>query len=120
MQRTVESSANLDKQGNGQYKLTERGEKRILRKFGERPLKAKLNARYMLSRTFQGIEFTVNVRPQELRLEVVVGGNRTNGVEACRKLEVRGATFLTNSNSRRTRVLNWIVQEGDFLWRKLA
>lgn len=119
MQRTIETSSDWDGQGKGEYKLTNRGLKRIARLYGATPAKANLVASYVLKRVSVDHEFAVEVRPMSHKLVVSVNRIEMEGVEASRRLENLGESFNTKSSSGTSRVWNWIVQEGSFIWQRL-
>ena len=120
MQAIVEKSPNWEGKGKGKYKLTQRGLNHILNNFGPTPPRSSLTARYVLSRASNGHIFAVEVQPNSHKLSVSVDGAPMKGEEACRQLGNLRETFNTVSNSGNTRVWNWIVQEGNFNWKRLA
>lgn len=119
LQGRIEKSEYWKGETCGLYELTRRGASGIAKRFDGLPPKASLNARYRFTCAFERHEFSVEVSPIARGLIVSVDRFEVKGTEACRRLEVLGVSFRTKSTSAKSRVWNWIVQDGQYTWQRL-
>jgi hypothetical protein len=118
LQNVLENSPYWVRVGKGKYKLTNAGYDLMISDFGHKPKKADLESKYIFLRQYQNHSFSVIVNPALRRLTVLVNGVKTPSIEACRSLNHLGATFITDSDSKPRKVLNWIIQDNDFTWER--
>ncbi len=105
---------------NGTYILKDTGENAMISKFTPLPAQANLNANYIFTRKFKGHLFQIEVNPVNKELKLEVDTIEVKSIDAIAKLKSLGATFKTNSTSYPRRILNWIIQDNNYIWKCLS
>jgi hypothetical protein len=131
LQRAIEKKESLQWKPNwkshdviGQWVLTERGYKRLVKRFGAPTTRRERRIRVLYERLFNGHKFSVIVDAKEYKtkLEPAIDGKVTSGVAACEKLRELNAEFtFRKSKDSSTTLLNWIIQDRkSFTWKLLT
>lgn len=120
LQRTIERSQYWNNVGPGKYSLNQLGYNQLIRRFGSSPPKIGMHIKYVFIRRYEGKQFSIQVDPNEGKLRAMINDKEMRGVEVCNELENMNATFNIKSNSRNARLLNWIIQDNDYKWKRLG
>jgi hypothetical protein len=126
LQRCIESSPYWQKFDKGSktgfYNLNDAGYQKILRKFGEGKDSERLNLGcvYQFIRAYKGYVFAVVVNPlsRSKKLTLIIDDTEMSGSDAYSFLESIGAKCYTKSRSNTTRLLNWILQDNIYSWKR--
>ena len=119
LQKIIENSPYWQWFAPGKYALNNSGYKRITEYFNHLPSKIEVNGKYIFNRVYDERKFSIIVNSIAGKLQPLIDGNEISGVKACAELESMGAIFNVKSNSRTARLLNWIVQDSDYSWRRI-
>lgn len=116
LQTVVEKSNFWQGVGEGRYQLTVAGDKEVKRKFGVNSHIAKFGYEYSFSRRYGARDIKVIVNVSSRKLMPFIDNRSVTGVEANKILSSLGVNLPTSGTSQPRKVLNWILQNNDYIW----
>ncbi|WP_434686948.1 HNH endonuclease [Pseudanabaena minima] len=116
LQTVVEKSIFWQGIGEGYYKLTVAGDKEVKLRFGVNLRPAEFGYEYSFLRRYREREIKIIVNVISRKLMPFIDNQAITGVEANRILSNLGVNLPKAGTSQPRKVLNWILQNNDYIW----
>lgn len=119
LQGVIEKSIFWKHVGRAIYTLNNLGYQRISKMFDKLPSKSNIYAVYEFKKEYHNHTISILANPNVGKLIPYVNGDKKTGVQTCNILSNLGIELKIQNSSRTRKILNWIIGDNEFHWRRI-